>query len=125
MRCLFGFAMLILGVFLLVQFAHADVRRWNADKEKVQRAAVERIDMGDFAGPEGENGKAYGMFHWVLACVDGVKVYTTYSGKNEGGVHSIVLPGKCDGTYAKPASIGLPQNFTEEKAQKSGLKVDW
>jgi hypothetical protein len=101
---------------LCAKQSHADVRRWNKEQEKV-REAVSRIDMGDFAGPAGENGNGHQLFHWVLACVDGVKVYTTTLEK-KGGIHSVILPGKCNGTYAKPTAPSLPQNITKEEAQE-------
>jgi hypothetical protein len=94
--------------------SHSAVRRYAQDKEdKTIREAVTLIDVGDVAGPKPKgSGERYTFHDWTLLCVDGIKVLTTSEGDS---ISSIILPGRCDGTYVESKAPELPQNQPKEK----------
>ena len=90
-------------------FGDAGAWRWT---DGSKRRAVEHIDFGQFVVSEDTR-----LAYFVLACVDGVKVYTTIKGDN---TNSVIIPGRCDGTPEPKVEVEIKQ----KKKSRTG-EVTW
>jgi len=105
----------ILIVLFTASFSVAAVYR-STDKDDIKRTrkAVQHIDVGHI-----KDG-AYTLNYFTLVCVDGVKVYTTYSKEHQ--INTIIIPGRCDGKpepkqpkQPKPLNVMQPKQPEQRK----------
>ena len=109
---------IILIVLFTASFSVAAIYR-STDEDDMQRTrqAVQHIDTGHI-----KDG-AYTLNYFTLVCVDGVKVYTTYSKEHQ--INTIIIPGRCDGKpepkQPKPLNVMQPKQPKQSEKGKNGF----
>jgi len=110
------YILLILILIFSSSFSYAKPGTWRWP-DTSQREAVEHIDFGEFRIDENSL-----LASFVLVCVDGIKVYTTY--KNS-GINSIIIPGGCDGKPEPDKQYYPPIIQQKEVKQDINGKINW